>query len=50
VLKTLAAQKECQIEEEHLLPDHVHMLINIPPKYYVAQIVGYIDKRPQDPS
>jgi len=50
VLKTLAAQKECQIEEEHLLPDHVHTLINIPPKYYVAQVVGYIDKRPQDPS
>jgi len=42
VLKTLAAQKECQIEEGHLLPDHVHMLINIPPKYSVAQVVGYI--------
>ena len=42
VLKTLAAQKECQIEEGHLLPDHVHMLISIPPKYAVSQVVGYI--------
>jgi putative transposase len=42
VLKTLAAQKECQIEEGHLLPDHVHMLIDIPPKYSGAQVVGYI--------
>jgi putative transposase len=42
VLKTLAAQKECQIEEGHLLPDHVLMLIDIRPKYSVAQVVGYI--------
>ena len=42
VFKALAAQKGCQIEEGHLLPDHVHMLINIPPKYSVVQVVGYI--------
>ena len=42
VLKTLVAQKECQIEEGYLLSDHVHMLIDIPPKYSVAQVVGYI--------
>lgn len=34
--------KECKIEEGHLMPDHVHMLISIPPKYAVAQIIGYI--------
>ena len=38
----MAAQKERQIEEEHLLPDHVHMLIDIPPKYSVAHVGGYI--------
>jgi len=31
-----------RIEEGHLMPDHVHMLISIPPKYSVAQIVGYM--------
>ncbi len=38
----LARQKESEIEEGHLMPDHVHMLISIPPKYAVAQVVGYI--------
>lgn len=42
VLKTLAEQKECRIEEGHMMPDHVHMLISIPPKYSVAQVIGYI--------
>src|SRR5256885_13398651 len=35
-------KKECRIEEGHLMPDHVHMLISIPPKYSVAQIIGYM--------
>ena len=38
----LARRKECRIEEGHLMPDHVHMLISIPPKYSVAQIIGYM--------
>ena len=42
VLHRLAAQKESQIVEAHLLPDHVHMMIAIPPKYAVSQVVGYI--------
>ena len=42
VLRTLAEQRESQIEEGHLMPDHVHMMISIPPKYAVAQVVGYI--------
>lgn len=42
VFRKLAAQKECRIEEGHLMPDHVHMLISIPPKYSVAQIIGYM--------
>jgi len=42
VFKKLAAQKESRIEEGHLTPDHVHMMIAIPPKYAVSQVVGYI--------
>ena len=42
VFRTLASQKECRIEEGHLMADHVHMLISIPPKYSVSQVMGYI--------
>ena len=45
VFKKLAAQKESRIEEGHLMPDHVHMMIAIPPKYAVSQVVGYIKAR-----
>jgi putative transposase len=38
----LSLQKGCRIEEGHLMPDHVHMLISIPPKYSVAHIVGFL--------
>ena len=42
LLKELASQKECAIEEGHLMADHVHIMISIPPKYSVSQIVGFI--------
>ena len=42
VFHRLARQKESLIEEGHLMPDHVHMMISIPPKYAVSQVVGYI--------
>ena len=42
VFRKLTEQKECRIEEGHLLADHVHMLISIPPKYSVSQVIGYI--------
>ena len=42
VFRRLAQQKESQILEGHLIVDHVHMLISIPPKYAVSQVVGYI--------
>lgn len=41
-LRRLAEQKESRIEEGHLMPDHVPMLISIPPKYAVSQVIGYI--------
>ena len=42
VLRRLALQRESRIEEGHLQADHVHMMISIPPKYSVSQVIGYI--------
>jgi putative transposase len=42
VLRELAQHKESKVEEGHLKVDHVHMLVSIPPKYSVSQVVGYI--------
>ena len=39
----MGVQKESRIEEGHLLLDHVHMLISIPPKYAVSQVIGFIN-------
>ena len=39
VFHELARQKECRIEEGHLRPDHVHVLMSIPPKYAVSKVV-----------
>jgi len=42
VFHHLAKQKESRILEGHMQPDHVHMLISIPPKYAVSQVIGFI--------
>ena len=42
IFKVLASNRESTVLEGHLMQDHVHMLISIPPKYSVAQVVGYI--------
>ena len=42
IFRELALQKECKVVERHLMPDHVHILLSIPPKYSVSQVVGYI--------
>jgi putative transposase len=42
VFRNLAQQKESRIEEGHMMRDHVHMMIAIPPKYAVSQVVGFI--------
>ena len=42
VFRNLALQKESKIEEGHLMIDHMHMMISIPPKYVVSQVVGFI--------
>jgi putative transposase len=41
VFRRLAMQKESRIEEGHLMSDHVHMMISIPPKYAVSQVIGF---------
>ena len=42
IFHALAKQKECQIIEGHLMPDHVHMCIAIPPKHPVASVIGFL--------
>ena len=42
VFRRLAKQKESFIEEGHIMADHVHMMISIPPKYAVSQVAGFI--------
>ena len=42
VFRDLAQQRESEVLEGHLMPDHVHMLLSLPPKYSVAQVMGFI--------
>jgi putative transposase len=42
VFRRLAEQKESRVLEGHPMPDHVHMLVSIPPKYAVSEVVGFI--------
>lgn len=42
IFHRLCFQKGCRIEEGHLMSDHIHMLLSIPPKYSVAHIIGFI--------
>lgn len=41
-LRRLAEQKESIVMEGYMMSDHVHMLIQVPPKYSVAQVIGYM--------
>ena len=45
VFRRLAEQKESRVEEGHMMEDHVHMLLSIPPKHSVAQVVGFIKEK-----
>ena len=42
IFRELAQHKESKVVEGHLMPDHVHMCISIPPKYAVSNVVGYM--------
>ena len=47
ILRKLCEQKGAEIIEAQACPDHIHMLISIPPKYSVSQIMGYLDREKQ---
>src|ERR1700683_4489370 len=49
VFRQLAEQRESRVEEGHLMPDHVHMLLSIPPKYAVSQVVGVHQRQERNP-
>jgi len=42
VIRELARQRECQVLDGHICPDHIHVYMAIPPKYSVANVVGYV--------
>ena len=42
VFRALAERKDARVEEGHIMVDHVHMLLSIPPKYSVSQVVGFM--------
>ena len=42
VFRSLAEQRECTVEEGHLMADHVHMLLSVPPKYSISNVMGFI--------
>ena len=42
IIKTLCKYKGVEIIEGHLMPDHIHMLVSIPPKYSISQFMGYL--------
>ena len=42
IIKSLCSYKGIEILEGHLMPDHVHLLLSIPPKYSVSNIMGYL--------
>jgi putative transposase len=42
IFRELAQQRQCKVIEGHLMIDHVHMCLSVPPKYSVSNVVGYI--------
>ena len=42
VLRQLCRQKDVELVEGHAMPDHVHMLLSVPPRYSIAMIIGYL--------
>jgi putative transposase len=42
IFHSLAKQKECTIVEGHVMPDHIHICIAIPPKHSVASVIGFL--------
>ncbi len=49
VLRQLCRQKDVELVEGHAMPDHVHMLLSVPPRYSIAMIIGYLTTSECDP-
>ena len=45
IIKTLCKYKGVEITEGHLMPDHIHMLVSIPPKYSISQFMRYLKEK-----
>ena len=42
ILRQLCRQKDVELLEGHAMPDHIHMLLSVPPKYSIAMIIGFL--------
>ncbi|RKX26412.1 MAG: IS200/IS605 family transposase, partial [Candidatus Zixiibacteriota bacterium] len=42
ILRSLCRQKGIEMEEGNAMPDHIHMLLSVPPKYSIAMAIGYL--------
>lgn len=49
IIRTLCERKGVEIIEANACPDHIHMLVSIPPKISVSEFMGYLESAPQDP-
>ncbi len=45
ILRELCGQKGVELEEGNALPDHIHMLLSVPPKYSIAMTIGYLKSK-----
>jgi len=50
VFRSLAEQWECKVQAGHRMPDHVHMLLSVPPKHSVSSVMGFIKGKSAIPS
>jgi putative transposase len=42
IIRQLCRQKDVELVEGHAMPDHIHLVLSIPPKHSVAMVVGYL--------
>ncbi|EAA0289648.1 IS200/IS605 family transposase, partial [Listeria monocytogenes] len=45
ILRKLCEMKDVEIIEAHAMPDHIHMLVRIPPKISISSFMGYLKGR-----
>jgi len=42
IIRQLCRQKEVELIEGHTMPDHIHLVLSVPPKYSIAMVMGYL--------